>query len=157
MRFWSGFTPLEIVVYLLGAVSIVVLAFLANAERVKGLESISLKKVAWGLLAVVVAYWVIAAPDAGAYERDLSSRLRLKADLESASTEAKYIHDHHYRIEELEHEIVQARSDIQALNQHYRRLIQLLLAGVFVYAASFILTSRRADDEDQFNLGLDEQ
>lgn len=156
MRFWSGLKPFELVVYILGAISIIVLALVANTERLRRVEHLPLKKIAWGIFAVAVVYWVIAAPDAGAYERDLSSRLRLQADLESASTEAKYIHDHHYRIEELEYEIKQSRSDIRALNQHYRRLVQFLLAGVFVYAASFILAPRRADDDEQVKLGLDD-
>ena len=157
MRFWTGFTPFEFVVYTIGAVSIIVLTIMANTEQLTGLRNLRFKKIAWGVLGVVVVYWALSVPNAAPFERDLSSRLRLEADLESTSPETKYIHDHHNRIEELEHEAQQARRDLRALNEHYRRLIQLLFAGVFVYAASFILAPRRSDDGDQVKLGLDEQ
>lgn len=145
------------VLYVLSVSAVVILAILANVQVGKRFENFPLKKIAWAVLVAAGAYWYITIPAARAYRDDATTKLALKADLESSSPETRYIHDHHYRIEDLEREMQDARKEIRELTIHYERLLQLLLLGAICYGVSFFANSRRPDSDDRIRLDLDKE
>jgi hypothetical protein len=89
------------------------------------------------------------------YKSEQTPKLTLRSDLESAEPTTEYIHNHHYRIEDLERELDDAKKDLVVLANHLELMLRLVMLGVVFYGISFIVNSRRPDSEDQVRLGLD--
>lgn len=146
---------LGLVLYILSAIAVILLATLTHRTSRTRFEKLPLKKIAWGILVVGAAYWYVTAPYSTKQRNSPASKLILQADLESDSPETRYIHDHHYRIEDLERELEDTKKNLAKLTNHYYLALRLAMLGIIFFGTSFIVNSRRPESNDQVRLDLD--
>lgn len=140
----------EIVAGFFGMLAVSILATANSGNLRKGLEHIPVKKICWAILIAVGAYWYITVPYIRSYF-DSSNKLEFAIPL-TDSDQSKHIRNHETRIDRLEREVKETKEDLQALQKHYRNVVQVGWFAV-LYLGLFLILGRKRDSSDgKFNL-----
>jgi hypothetical protein len=148
---WIGIT-----IYFLSLAAIVLSAVVAAGQLRPSLQPRRelIKKISVGILVLCAGYWYLTVPYAGVYY-DFSDKLRYPGStVETDREQGKYLGDHHHRIEALERELKIQREEFRELREHYHLLLQLGLYA-FIYYASFLIFSKRKNDQSSDIIKLD--
>lgn len=134
---------------ILGTIAVVLLAASASGHLRKGLETIPVSKIAWVILIVVSAYFVLAVPYVGTIRENAG---KFEYSSETADSDGPgYIRDHHRRIETLEAELKETKDELKSLVAHYRSLVWIAFYSV-LYFGLFSAFGRKRPSERVFDL-----
>jgi hypothetical protein len=149
----------SIVVYVLSSGAI---ALWAIASRGKMRESLEvhrdlLKKIALGVIVASAGFWYTTVPYAGQFY-DFDDNLEFPQNLDSDADKAKYLRDHHHRIEDLERELKQQREESRQLREHYAVVLYLGFYAILFYGVLSIFGNRKdLPPDDIVRLNLDKE
>ena len=116
----------------LTVLAVMLLSMLAGTEPKKKLTAFYLKKVCWIFLIIGVSYWFITVPYVSSYY-EFSNKLDYPAGTNSIEEQAKYIQDHHHRIERIEDELKETKEQLKEIKEHYDWIIKTMFFGVLYF------------------------
>lgn len=96
------------------------------------------KKFLLANMSILVVYIFLSVPYVEFFY-GYSLKKEFPKELNSTEQVARYIKDHHHRIETLENELQKAREETYMLREHYNNFLYFLMLGILTYSFSQIL------------------
>lgn len=116
-----------------------------------------IKKIALCVVVASAGFWYVTVPYAGRYY-DFDESLKYPQNIEDEADKAKYLRDHHHRIEDLERELKRQRDESLQLREHYAIVLYLGFYAILFYGLmSMFGNKENGSTDDLVRLNLDEQ
>ena len=147
------------VIWLVGVFVIMILIILAGFIYTRNMEPKerlhNRKKFSWAAVVVLVGYFFITVPYTGFFFR-FGEDQDAPVKVDTVDAAERYVTNHERRISRLEMELEESREQLREVRDHYQRLLQFLMMGVFVFGFSQIFKKRDAEPDQRSTLKLND-